>query len=73
MRGYFVSNVGRDEDVICNYFRNQEREDERLEWLRLWRLIATVSVAPRVGAVLAIPFSRFERFMILNTVGVAGV
>ena len=30
-RGYFVSTVGRDEQVIREYIRNQEREDKRLE------------------------------------------
>lgn len=36
-RGYFVSTVGRDEQVIREYIRNQEREDARLEQLNLWR------------------------------------
>ena len=36
-RGYFVSTVGRDEEVIRNYIRNQEREDQRLEQMNLWR------------------------------------
>ena len=36
-RGYFVSTVGRDEQVIREYIRNQEKEDERLEQLGLWR------------------------------------
>ena len=36
-RGYFVSTVGRDEEVIRNYIRHQEKEDERLEQLGLWR------------------------------------
>ncbi len=36
-RGYFVSTVGRDEDVIREYIRNQEIEDARLEQLNLWR------------------------------------
>ena len=36
-RGYFVSTVGRDEAVIREYIRNQEREDERLHQLGLWR------------------------------------
>ena len=36
-RGYFVSTVGRDEEVIRNYIRHQEREDEKLEQLGLWR------------------------------------
>lgn len=36
-RGYFVSTVGRDEAVIREYIRNQEKEDERLEQLGLWK------------------------------------
>lgn len=35
-RGYFVSTVGRDEEVIRQYIRHQE-EDKRLEQLKLWR------------------------------------
>jgi len=35
--GYFVSTVGRDEAVIREYIRNQEREDSRLEQMNLWR------------------------------------
>ena len=34
-RGYFVSTVGRDEGVIREYIRNQEKEDKRLDQLRL--------------------------------------
>jgi putative transposase len=36
-RGYFVSSVGRDEETIRRYIQNQEKEDERLEQLGLWR------------------------------------
>jgi len=36
-RGYFVSTVGRDEETIRQYIRNQEEEDRRLEQLNLWR------------------------------------
>jgi putative transposase len=36
-RGYFVSTVGRDERVIREYIQKQEREDARLDQLRLWR------------------------------------
>src|SRR5215475_3933669 len=36
-RGYFVSTVGRDEEVIRAYIRNQEKEDERLDQLQLLR------------------------------------
>ncbi len=71
-RGYFVSTVGRDEALIRNYIRHQEKEDERLEQLGLWRWAATVSVAPRVGAALATPFSRFERLTVSKTPGFAG-
>ena len=34
-RGYFVSTVGRDEEVIRAYIRDQEKEDQRLEQLKL--------------------------------------
>jgi putative transposase len=34
-RGYFVSTVGRDEKVIRDYIRSQEKEDERLGQLKL--------------------------------------
>jgi len=36
-RGFFVSTVGRDEETIREYIRNQEKEDQRLEQLNLWR------------------------------------
>jgi putative transposase len=36
-RGYFVSTVGRDEEMIRQYIRNQEKEDERLEQMKLWQ------------------------------------
>ncbi len=36
-RGYFVSTVGRDEEVIREYIRHQEEEDHRLEQMNLWR------------------------------------
>ncbi len=34
-RGYFVSTVGIDEEVVKEYIRNQEKEEERLEQLEL--------------------------------------
>ena len=34
-RGYFVSTVGRDEQTIREYIRNQEKEDDRLEQMKL--------------------------------------
>ena len=35
-RGSFVSTVGRDEDVIRQYIKNQEAEDKRLDQMQLW-------------------------------------
>ena len=35
-RGYFVSTVGRDEEVMRQYIKNQEAEDKRLDQLGLW-------------------------------------
>ena len=34
-RGYFVSTVGRDEEVIRNYIRHQEEVDRRIDQLNL--------------------------------------
>ena len=34
-RGYFVSTIGRDEQVIRDYIRHQEQEDRRIEQLKL--------------------------------------
>jgi putative transposase len=34
-RGYFVTTVGRDEEVIRQYIRQQEHEDRKQEQLRL--------------------------------------
>jgi len=34
-RGYFVSTVGRDEQVIREYIRHQEKEDHRVDQLQL--------------------------------------
>ena len=35
-RGFFVSTVGRDEEVIRQYIRTQEQEDRRLDQLHMW-------------------------------------
>ena len=35
--GFFVNTVGRDEEAIRAYIRNQEKEDQRLEQMNLWR------------------------------------
>ena len=32
-RGYFVSTVGRDEELIRSYIRNQEQQDKQLDQL----------------------------------------
>jgi len=55
-RGYFVSTVGRDEMVIREYIKNQEKEDERLDQLGLWRGAATDEVAPKMRGRVSDPF-----------------
>ena len=35
-RGYFVSTVGTDEEVVRAYIRDQEKEDNRVEQLKLF-------------------------------------
>jgi putative transposase len=34
-RGYFVSTVGLDEEMVRTYIRNQEQEDERFDQMKL--------------------------------------
>lgn len=34
-RGYYVSSVGLDEELIRNYIREQEKEDRRIDQLKL--------------------------------------
>jgi putative transposase len=34
-RGFYVSTVGVDEDLIRNYIKHQEKEDPRLDQLKL--------------------------------------
>lgn len=36
-RGYFVSTVGRDEKTVREYIQNQEKEDQRLDQLGLFK------------------------------------
>ena len=36
-RGFFVNTVGRDEEASRADIRNQEKEDQRLEQMNLWR------------------------------------
>jgi putative transposase len=35
-RGYYVSTVGKDEEVVKAYIREQEDEDKKSDQLRLW-------------------------------------
>jgi putative transposase len=35
-RGYYVSTVGRDEEAVRKYIREQDEEDKRLEQMGLW-------------------------------------
>lgn len=44
-RGYFVSTVGRAEQVVRDYLRNQEKEDQRLDQLNQWKRPAAHAAA----------------------------
>ena len=35
-RGYYVSTVGRDEEAVRKYIREQDEEDKRLDQMGLW-------------------------------------
>ena len=35
-RGYYVTTVGRDEEVVRNYIKHQEAEDQRIDQLNLF-------------------------------------
>ena len=54
-RGYFVNTVGRDEEAIRAYIRNQEKEDQRLEPIEPLALSKPPRVAPTQGAASATP------------------
>jgi hypothetical protein len=54
VRGYFVSTVGRDTDVIREYIRKQEAEDRRLEQMKSVAL-ATFRWPTATGAASATP------------------
>ena len=36
-RGYYVSTIGRDEEAVRKYIREQEEEDKRLDQMGLWK------------------------------------
>jgi hypothetical protein len=55
--------VGRDEDAIRAYIRNQEKEDQRLEQMNL-ALIMPPSGGPQLKGSRQRPSYRFERFTI---------
>ena len=59
-RGFFVNTVGRDEEAIRAYIRNQEKEDKRLEQMNLWR-DKPPWAAPNSRGRVSDPFRRFER------------
>ena len=61
-RGFFVNTVGRDEDAIRAYIRNQEKEDQRLEQMNLCIDKRHLEVAPNSRGRVSAPSYRFERF-----------
>ena len=61
-RGFFVNTVGRDEEAIRAYIRNQEKEDQRLEQMNFCAEKRHLQVAPTSRGRLSDPSYRFERF-----------
>jgi hypothetical protein len=59
-RGYFVSTVGRDQELIREYIRKQEAEDTRLEQLNLWRWVAAFGRLLQTGGASAPPAAAFS-------------
>ena len=53
-RGYYVSTAGRDEEVVREYIRNQEAEDQRIDQLDLLRKLATICGAQLSAAFAAL-------------------
>ena len=49
-RGYFVSTVGLDEEMVRAYIRNQEQEDERYDQMKLALCTAAKGGSRRNGA-----------------------
>ncbi len=65
-RGYFASTVGRDEQVIREYIRNQEKEDGRVDQLE-------VNVSCPLGGLKGVsPLCRFERLTKLKPPALPG-
>ena len=60
-RGFFVNIVGRDEDAIRAYIRNQEKEDQRLEQINLWHRQTPPSGGAKRKGPRQRPSYRFER------------
>ncbi len=60
-RGFFVNTVGRDEEAIRAYIRNQEKEDQRLEQIESLALTGRLWAAPNSRGRVSDPFCRFER------------
>ena len=53
--------VGRDEEAIRAYIRNQEKEDQRLDQLNLMALRAPPSGGSNLWGRVSDPICRFER------------
>ena len=60
-RGFFVNTVGRDEEAIRAYIRNQEKEDQTAGADEPLALITPPWAAPNSRGRVSDPFCRFER------------
>ena len=71
-RVFFVNTVGRDEEVIRDYIRNQEKEDQRLEQMKLVAKKRHLQVAAKSRGRVSDPSYRFERLTPLKPPALPG-
>ena len=71
-RGFFVNTVGRDEEAIRAYIRNQEREDQRLRTNEPLALTTPPSGGSKLTGRVSDPSYRFERFTSLKPPALPG-
>ena len=71
-RGFFVNTVGRDEEAIRAYIRNQEREDQRTRTNEPLALTTPPSGGSKLTGRVSDPSYRFERFTSLKPPALPG-
>ena len=66
-RGFYVSTVGKDEQAVRKYIKEQEAADRQFDPLKL------TSSRPLLGGHGSVPRNRFERFTIQASGSAGGI